>query len=357
MEAGVKHLLNFEKIGTPVADYVKAEHQFKVFPLQRKIAEFLFDSFKLKEIAEYLRKKYCEFYLNHAKEKGRSDDRYLYLQLDFSQAVQKIIESESKQLFYFEPWMKSEGEFALRDFAAVISSIGKHTFDACQSILTEFFTVITETELQDEVSLRFQDEVTLLLIGGGTMADIRKLLSKQYKSKDSNLECRTKIMETQRFISAIKMPWVLKLKLCPSYIRFRDKGFMYVPRFCFLVFLRKLSSCIIRQTNKTVFRATGKTLIKDTWSKITEEKPQLWHEFFEAAHLAMIDSGRTFPVKIMEEFFNIWVWKFANANFGKFFQTHAKTEAVIKAARSKGGENLRQILSVASRKQKSKLYE
>ncbi len=158
------------------------------------------------------------------------------------------------------------------DYSAVVHSIGAAVFGFVQQQVIKIkrnqVHEANQLEKPDGTKKQSNSVLSLLTLAGGTFGKIYKCLKRKIK-KDRGKHYRAKESKWRADIKFRKMMYEIVMTAkdkknpnIPKAIKARDRGWLFIPKWIFLPYLRILDRCISTTAHEDGLKLYGKNLLK-----------------------------------------------------------------------------------------------
>lgn len=156
------------------------------------------------------------------------------------------------------------------DFACVIHSIATAVFPFLQGKVLEFKTKDLQTDTQDAKTEpdSYNNVMSMLTLAGGCFGKIykcvRRSVNRIFHSKNQHKQntLAAKINFRRFLYQLIMTQREKKNPNIPATLIARDRGWLFIPKWVFLPYLRFLDRCLQLTCNVDALKLFGKNLIK-----------------------------------------------------------------------------------------------
>eukprot|EP00794_Sanderia_malayensis_P002611 gene2611-3024_t len=235
--------------------------------LERTVRTFFLKALKIAE--ECLRKK--------------PKDRQSVYRVKFTFYVRDIIHQSSSPL---SKWFNSNKQTLLNenkdDFARVVHAIAMGIFNFIQSNMMELKHNNGNEADSIKEPMTLNPAISLLTIGGGCFGKIYKCVKRRiaklrresYKAKEAQWKS---LIEFRKFVYCLVMTPKEKKNIhaIPAALLERDRGWLFIPKWVFLPYLRLLDQTINLTVHPGGMKIYGDKLIQDVMQKLEHHPKEL----------------------------------------------------------------------------------
>lgn len=174
----------------------------------------------------------------------------------------------------------------------------------------------------DDVYFRF---------GGATLASMLHLRYDSIRSApNSKKDSITAEIQVLKNIQCIDKSHV------PEYLQYRDRGYMYFPKMCFIPYFKAVDQCVLKLTNEEEFKKHG--------SKLVEVVTQQVHSNQELQEKFRSELDINHCEESVKKVYLEMTRKLCNTRIQEFLDVHRQRAAKIEGSATIAGQNLRDTL-------------
>ena len=206
--------------------------------------------------------------------KNRAEDRQAMYRINFTFFLRSLIfgPSSNEKETIISKWFKENfSGMTIEHLSCVVHAVGSGVYDFIQMQALKFNqkneNVITHVigggDNHSENLL-----ASLLVVAGGCLGKIQKVMKnfqrKNYRTKDKVLKSKLEMYRViRKLLWNIVMTSKEKRNPClPQTVKQRDRGFMFIPKWVFLTYLRMLDRCVSQTATQNGVELYGKNLMK-----------------------------------------------------------------------------------------------
>eukprot|EP00794_Sanderia_malayensis_P006653 gene6653-7399_t len=210
-------------------------------------------------------------------------DRQSVYRVKFTFYVRDIIHQSSSPL---SKWFNSNKQTLLNenkdDFACVVHAIAMGIFNFIQSNMMELKHNNGNEADSIKEPMTLNPAISLLTIGGGCFGKIYKCVKRRiaklrresYKAKEAQWKS---LIEFRKFVYCLVMTPKEKKNIhaIPAALLERDRGWLFIPKWVFLPYLRLLDQTINLTVHPGGMKIYGDKLIQDVMQKLEHHPKEL----------------------------------------------------------------------------------
>lgn len=215
----------------------------------------------------------------------------------------------------------------------------------------------TATTSSSNVSLCESESTdSLLLLGGGTLALVRKHFQKR-AVKAKKLFKHDQFASYNRLLTLVKLftmshkeKKALFKRLGESFVMYKDRGFLFIPKTCFLPFIRCLNDLVVSKTYNYDHVISSHEL-SACMQASSDQNSQL-QCLFEKSAKKCLKNGQLMDKEVLTSFFSLWRDKFIHARYGSMFSSKILLNVEKSGKMINGAHSLRDVLYQSVNKRK-----
>ena len=255
-----------EIVQSHVITFLNTEKHVAIHPPRKQLLESLKVSGEMNDLIQYLLSKCNHIMMSCLKTSPK--DRQSAYRIQYAFYVRDLILNKSSQIV--KQFQGNFPEDMLEHFSSVIHAVAAGVFSFVQNQIIE----MNKEEQNEKIPMTDTNTTTtnstecLLTIGGGCFGkiykcvnrSIRKLRKIHYNTKEKLW--RSKIKFRKFMFELVMTPNEKKNPNIPKALAERDRGWLFIPKWVFLPYLRMLDHCIGHTAHQHGLQLYGNKLIE-----------------------------------------------------------------------------------------------